>query len=60
MTSVESVQCPFCGQTTDIELEYDAQPQSFVTDCEVCCRPMEIRVSCVGGETPELSVVSAG
>ena len=44
----------------DIELEYDAQPQRFVTDCEVCCRPMEVRVSYDGSNAPELSVTSAG
>jgi len=32
--------------------------QQFVTDCEVCCRPMEIRAECEPGEVVNLEVSS--
>jgi hypothetical protein len=60
MLSSETVQCPFCGQTFELEIEYVACPQSFVTDCEICCRPMEVRVSCEAGGIAEVTVMGAG
>ena len=55
-----SVQCPFCGQSSELEIDQTAGDQSFVTDCEVCCRPMEVRVVCEGGAVSEVSVTGAG
>jgi hypothetical protein len=49
--------CPYCGQSfevaVDVSLEGD---QRFVTDCEICCRPMEITMQCEGGLVVELTV----
>jgi transposase-like protein len=57
MLPTESVCCPYCGQSfevaVDVSLEGD---QRFVTDCEVCCRPMEITLQCEGGCVLELTV----
>ena len=34
-----------------------SQPsQRFTTDCEVCCRPMEVSVECEPGEILSLDV----
>jgi hypothetical protein len=30
--------------------------QRFTTDCEVCCRPFEVRVECEPGEVLSLEV----
>ena len=37
-----SLQCGFCGQVFEIEIARIVGPQHFTTDCEVCCRPMEV------------------
>ena len=55
----ESIQCPFCGQTSEVTIDTSVASQSFVTDCEVCCRPMEIRVECEPGEVISLEVASS-
>lgn len=32
--------CAFCGETNGIEVDFTAgQTQSYVEDCQVCCRP---------------------
>lgn len=37
------ITCPFCWQTIDIDVPYyDLEPVILVTDCEVCCRPIEV------------------
>jgi len=37
------VQCPYCGELVEIYLEPDVRGV-LVQDCEVCCRPWEVRV----------------
>ena len=44
-----TVQCPWCGEFTEIMVEADVT-DVFVQDCEVCCRPWEIQVSVHAGE----------
>ena len=39
------VQCPYCGEFVLIGLDPDGGPVSeYVEDCEVCCRPWQVRV----------------
>jgi transcription elongation factor Elf1 len=54
----ESIQCPFCGQTSELTLDTSVASQQFVTDCEVCCRPMEIRVESEPGEIISIEVAA--
>src|SRR5688500_1334185 len=42
----EPVSCPFCGETFDLTIDTSVARQSFVTDCEVCCRPFTVAVEC--------------
>jgi hypothetical protein len=40
-----SVTCPACGETFEVEVPQDADfPAELDYDCEVCCRPMVIRL----------------
>lgn len=41
---VES-ECPYCGEplTFDVD-EHGGRRQSYVEDCVVCCKPIELRV----------------
>ena len=43
------VTCPYCGEEVEIFLEPDVSG-SFVQDCEVCCRPWQVRVGYDQGE----------
>lgn len=52
----ETVQCPFCGQSFDIVVDTSVVQQRFTTDCEVCCRPVEIIVESQPGEVLSLEV----
>lgn len=35
--------CPFCGESISMLLDVSATQQQYIEDCEVCCRPIEIR-----------------
>ena len=56
MESSESIQCPFCGQTFELMIDTSVTSQRFITDCEVCCRPFEVRAECEEGEILTLQV----
>jgi hypothetical protein len=38
-----SIICPFCGQPIEVVLDDTEGEQSLISDCEVCCRPIELR-----------------
>jgi len=40
----ENVPCPYCGETNEIDIELLDEKQSFIEDCTVCCRPIQIVV----------------
>lgn len=50
------IACPFCGQPFELMLDLSIQSQQLTTDCEVCCRPMEVLVDTRGGELIRLQV----
>ena len=50
----ESIVCPSCGQSFDLVIDTSLSMQRFTTDCEVCCRPMEILAECEPGEVLSL------
>jgi len=52
----ETIQCPFCGQRFEIVVDTSMGTNRFTTDCEVCCRPMEIVAECEPGEILSLDV----
>ncbi len=37
-----SIQCPYCGETIEVQVEDLPEAQSYVEDCSVCCRPIQI------------------
>ena len=44
-----TVACPYCGEYVEIYLEPDVMG-TLVQDCEVCCRPWQVRVAYDDGE----------
>ena len=50
------IQCPFCGQASEVAIDTSVPSQRFTTDCEVCCRPFEVTVECEPGEILSLDV----
>ena len=50
MQEKAEVDCPYCGQQLEISLDPSVSRQTYVEDCQVCCRPMQIRVDFMDGE----------
>ena len=45
MLDMQDVQCPYCGEWISLMLDASAGAQSYIEDCHVCCKPIEVRVS---------------
>jgi hypothetical protein len=52
----QSVHCPFCGEALTLLLDPSAGSQTYIEDCEVCCRPMQITLQADAGEIESLKV----
>ena len=54
MSALDSVliQCPYCWETLDISVDPSVPEQEYVEDCQVCCRPILLRVAFDDNLTP--------
>jgi hypothetical protein len=41
----KTITCPYCGESINVLVDDSVPVQSYVEDCQVCCRPMVISVS---------------
>ena len=39
------INCPYCGEAIEVFLDCSVDQQDYIEDCQVCCRPIEFRVS---------------
>jgi transcription elongation factor Elf1 len=35
--------CPHCGESISVLLDLSVLSQEYIEDCEVCCRPIEVK-----------------
>lgn len=49
-TETAQIVCPYCGESIEIVVDGSLEQQSYVEDCSVCCRPMELTVTVVDDE----------
>ena len=40
-----AVLCPYCGETFETSVDCSAGNQHYIEDCQVCCSPIQFRVS---------------
>jgi hypothetical protein len=40
--------CPYCGQRISMLIDLSVVKQGYIEDCEVCCRPIDVRFSVSG------------
>ena len=41
----EILSCPYCGERIALQIDGSGGEQTYIEDCTVCCRPIEIGVS---------------
>lgn len=36
--------CPYCGERIDVFVDISAGDQTYIEDCFVCCRPIQMTI----------------
>lgn len=54
MESAVDVQCPYCCQTTYVEVGSTQNSYQQVEDCQVCCRPIVVHIQCEQGQVVQV------
>ena len=44
MLPFATIACPYCGEYIDIAIDASTGGQTYVEDCQVCCRPIVVVV----------------
>ncbi len=39
------IQCPYCWESIEVEVDHGMNKQEYVEDCHVCCQPILFRVA---------------
>jgi hypothetical protein len=42
---LRSVECPYCGETIEVQIDCSVSQQCYIEDCQVCCRPINFDVN---------------
>lgn len=50
-----TVQCPYCGELIDTQIDVSAGSCNYIEDCQVCCQPIDMHIA-VGDDGELLSV----
>ena len=48
--------CPYCGEPIELFVDDSAGDQSYVEDCQVCCRPIQVAVALDAAGEPSVAV----
>jgi hypothetical protein len=43
-------QCPYCWEQISMLIDMSQHTQNYIEDCEICCNPIQIAVSCENHE----------
>jgi transcription elongation factor Elf1 len=51
METEKNFKCPFCGESISMILDLSVDDtQTYIEDCQVCCRPIQITFTAENGE----------
>lgn len=53
-------QCPFCWAQISMLVDLSVEQQSFIEDCEVCCRPIRVSYTTEDEQILSFEVERAG
>lgn len=59
MTEFLTISCPHCDQEFQIPFDVDEGASEFIVDCEICCRPMTVKVRVRGGDVASIEITAA-
>ena len=51
-----NIQCPVCWETFEVIADCSVESQEYVEDCEICCRPIVMKVEIDNEGLPNIEV----
>jgi hypothetical protein len=54
MEETKKVICPYCSQTFYLFVDTSAGDQRYIEDCQICCQPIDFRISIADGKIQEV------
>jgi hypothetical protein len=51
-----AIHCPYCGEKIEILVDCSAGSQEYIEDCQVCCRPINMKVAISESDGPHVQV----
>lgn len=57
-TEFVSIECPYCGESYETQVDLTGGSFTYIEDCQVCCQPIELSV--VVSDVDTLASVTAG
>ena len=57
-TEAVEISCPYCGETIEITVDSSVDSQSYIEDCQVCCRPINLSVTVDADGVPSVQAAS--
>ena len=45
LLQTHSLDCPYCGEIIQIVVDCSILDQSYIEDCQVCCRPINLSIN---------------
>lgn len=57
MIVLRAVECPYCGESFEANVDPSGGNQEYIEDCHVCCRPIVFRLEV--DDDGELAVLEA-
>jgi len=54
----KNIQCPYCWQSIEIIIDASVPQQSYIEDCQVCCRPIVFDIDIDANEQLTMTVKS--
>jgi hypothetical protein len=51
------IHCPYCGEASEFAIDCSIATQSYIEDCPICCRPITLKVTCLCGESPQVTAL---
>lgn len=40
-----AIYCPYCGESQTVLIDTSEEEQTYIEDCQVCCRPIDFIVN---------------
>lgn len=50
------IHCPYCGEFQSILIDGSVAQQTYIEDCQVCCRPINFDVTIDNSGSPLIAV----